>query len=270
MSKAGRLAAVAAVAALWPVAEARAACTGADGRSGAISLDAAGSTRSFLVRVPAGDDGRTARPVVFAFHPFGMNGAYMQSRVSSRFWPDAIMVYPDGSRTGGSGPSWQGRAGERDDADLRFFDDMLEWVGAEHCVDRARVFVLGYSNGAGFAHLLACHRREAIAGVGLAAGRATCTPNGSMPVVVGHGLRDATVGYGQAMTAAAAWSTANACASPPPGGAPGCTAARSCSAAPVMLCTHAGGHEYSPAFSRAALEFFQSVPAAASVEKRER
>ena len=253
------------LAAFAPAQIAWAACEGSPGRSGTFTLDVASSTRSFSVRVPSSADGRRPLPVLFAFHPFGMNGQYMLTRVPGRFWPDAITVFPDGfARPGGpSAPSWQTSDRDGDDRDLRFFDAMMAWLGREHCVDRARIFVLGYSNGAGLASLIACRRTEVIAGVALAAGRPACAPPASKPVVIGHGLRDQTVSYQQGMDASAAWSRANGCASPPKAGAPGCFAAQSCSSAPVLFCTHAGGHEYSSTFSRSVTEFFSGLNPAA-------
>ena len=244
-----------------PATNAWAACDGMPGPSGVITIEAGSATRMFVVRVPSSSDGRTPAPVLFALHPFGMNAQYMQSRVSSRVWPEAIMIYPEGlSRGGGpSGPSWQGRPGELGDRDVQFFDAMLAWLKSNHCVDGARVFVLGYSNGAALTSVLACARRSSIAGVAIAAGRLACQPADPLPVILGHGMRDQTAGYAQAVDAARTWATLNRCSAPPKTGTPGCFAADSCGAAPVTMCTHPGGHEYSSTFTRSAVEFLKGV-----------
>src|SRR5215218_6237750 len=125
-----------------------AAQDGCDGRTvpyGAHTIDVGGVPRGFTVRPAADGDPKTAAPVVFAFHPFGMNAQYMQSRAPiGRQWPNAIAVYPEGmGRDAASrAPSWQGRAGELGDRDLAFFDAMLAWLGERGCIDRRRVFVL--------------------------------------------------------------------------------------------------------------------------------
>jgi polyhydroxybutyrate depolymerase len=235
-----------------------AACEGMPGRSGAITIEVGGVTRMFVVRVPSSADGRAPAAVLFAFHPFGMNAQYMQSRVSSRVWPEAIMLYPEGLSRGG-GPSWQGRPGDLGDRDVQFFDAMLAWLAEHHCIDPKRVFVLGYSNGAALANVLACERRSAIAGVALAAGRPVCHPKEPLPAILGHGMRDQTAAYSQAVEASRAWATLNRCTAPPRAGAAGCFAAGSCGAAPVTLCTHAGGHEYSATFTREAVEFLRQL-----------
>lgn len=157
---------------LAPADTALAACDGSEFGSGSYTVAVGPATRSFLVRAPAEYGGRTPAPVVFAFHPFGMNAQYMASRAPvARFWPEAIVVYPNGMpRPGAAGQAWQGRSGELDDRDLRFFDAVLAWLRERACIDNARIFVLGYSNGAGLAYLLACERGEQIAAVAAAAG----------------------------------------------------------------------------------------------------
>ena len=254
--------AAALVALLGSVEPARAACDGSALPSGAQALDVAGLRRTFVVRAAAENDGRKPAPVVFALHPFGMNAQYMQTRAPiGRAWPSAITVFPDGSVVPGGNlaPSWQGRLGDRGDRDLAFFDAMLAWLDEKGCIDRSRVFVLGYSNGAGLAYLLACERSSAVAGVAIAAGRLGCKPAAGKPVIMSHGVADRTIGYDSAVEASTAFATANRCAAPPKAAAAGCVQGQSCSGAPVTLCTHGGGHEYDVTFTRAAAEFFQSI-----------
>jgi polyhydroxybutyrate depolymerase len=247
-----------------PVARSAAAatCLGAPGASGTIDLKIGAVTRSFVVRVPATYDARTPGPLIFLFHPFGMNAQYMQGRVQiRRVWPEAIAVYPNGlprfGAAGGLQPAWQTSPGELDDRDLVFFDMMLDWLRASHCFDEKRVFVMGYSNGAGFTSVLACERPGVIAGVAIASGRLACTPPEPRPAILSHGLRDPTIGYERAVDAARAWASRNGCSAPPKNGVPGCFVADSCSAAPVTLCSYDGGHEYNEPFTRALVEFLK-------------
>ena len=245
---------------LFPV-PAFAACDGRAGAVGQVTIDVDGAPRLFVVRKSASIDAMVARPVVLVFHPFGMGAQYMESRVSTRLWPDAIMVYPEGASRPGAGyqPSWQTRGGELGDRDLHFFDAMLAWLTEHHCIDPTRVFAFGYSNGAGFAGLLACERAAAIAGLALASGRLTCTPGQAKPVAVTHGLKDSTVPYEEGVRLASVWSKMNGCKAPPKSGAAGCVQTTGCEAAPVLMCTSRGGHEYSSAFTRPALELLKTV-----------
>lgn len=236
-------------------------CSGTPGPSGTIDLKMGALTRTFVVRLPAKYDARMAGPVIFLFHPFGMNAQYMQGRVPiPRTWPEAIAVYPDGMPrfgAGGAQPAWQTKPGEQGDRDLVFFDAMLDWLRANHCFDEKQLFVMGYSNGAGLASVLACERAAIVAGVAIASGSPACTPAEPRPVILSHGLRDATIPYQRAVEAAAAWASRNGCRAPPKSGAPGCFVADFCSAAPVTLCTYDGGHEYNEPFTRALVEFLK-------------
>jgi polyhydroxybutyrate depolymerase len=242
---------------------AAATCTGTPGASGTIELKMGALTRSFVVRVPATYDGRTSGPLIFLFHPFGMNAQYMQGRVQiPRIWPEAIAVYPNGmprlgAGAGGLQPAWQTRPGELDDRDLVFFDAMLDWLRANHCFDEKRVFVMGYSNGAGLASVLACERAGVLAGVAIASGSLACEPAEPRPVILSHGLRDRTIEYERAVESARAWALRDGCSAPPKSGTPGCFQADSCSAAPVTLCSYDGGHEYNEPFTRSLVEFFK-------------
>ena len=245
-------------------AQAQPACDGRVVPAGGQSIDVAGASRAFVVRPASEGEPAVAAPVVFALHPFGMNAQYMQSRAPvGRLWPSAIVVYPEGMARDATNrvPSWQGRRGELGDRDLAFFDAMLAWLGEHGCIDRARVFVLGYSNGAGLAYLLACERGATVAGVAIVSGRLGCEPAAAKPVVMTHGIADSTISYEQAIVASKAWAAANSCAAPPKPGVRGCVQAQSCTGAPVTLCTHGGGHEYDSTFTRTAVDFFQSVNA---------
>ena len=231
-------------------------CEAPVARSGAQTVEAGGARRSFLVRIPPAAP--TPAPVVFAFHPFGMNANYMQSRAPiARSWPEAIVVYPDAAP-----PSrgWEGGVAGKQNRDLQFFDAMLDWLDRDGCIDRSRIFVLGYSNGGQFAYRVACERASAVAGVAVAAGRLPCTPDRTVPVIASHGLADTTAPYSLAVKAMQLWSQRNACKSPPAAGAAGCSAAAGCETAPTVLCTYPGGHDYDPSFTARAVEFFKAAP----------
>ena len=71
-----------------------------------------------------------ATPLVFVFHGHGGTaGNAAKSMNLSKEWPEAISVYPQGLNTAGrltdpdgKKPGWQGKAGDQDDRDLKFFD----------------------------------------------------------------------------------------------------------------------------------------------------
>ena len=244
------------------VPSAFAACESATAPTGPTTIEVGGLQRVFIVRKSSSVDARTPAPVVVVFHPFGTGAQYMESRVSTRFWPGAIMVYPEGASRPGAGyqPSWQGRAGELGDRDLVFFDTLIAWLKEHHCIDERRLFAFGYSNGASFAGLLACERADRISGLALASGRLPCAPSAAKPVAITHGLNDSTAPYAEGVRLATAWAKQNGCKAPPKVGAPGCAEATGCgTVTPVLMCTSPGGHEYSSAFTRPALEMLRGI-----------
>src|SRR5947208_8117001 len=240
---------------------AAATCSAASpGPTGVVDLSVGAERRTFVVRVPSGDGRRTPAPVVFVFHPGG-NAEYMLTRVNiARAWPEAIGVYPRGlARSPESDllPIWQTRRGELHDRDLAFFDAMMAWLREHHCIDDRRVFSMGFSNGATLTGLLSCERSKDIAGFAMVAGSASCSPAAAKPAIIIHGLADPTVPYERGLAMMRSWTTRNGCTAPPGTGAAACSAATSCSA-PVVLCTHAGGHVYEPQFTKDIVDLFKA------------
>ena len=146
--------------------------------------------RGFDLEVPAGWDGRSPLPILFAFHGGGGN----RRSAASVTCPDGKLDAPEclsavakaagfalvradgtGSRPvrnvrtwnagGGVGP-WNctsGGACASGVDDVRFFDDLLAEVGRVVPVDPKRVHLTGLSNGAAISHRLACERPARVA-----------------------------------------------------------------------------------------------------------
>jgi poly(3-hydroxybutyrate) depolymerase len=144
-----------------------------------------------------------------------------------------------------------------DNRDLAYFDQMIDWLRANHCFNAKQLFVMGYSNGAGFTGVLACERASLIAGVAIASGRLVCTPAEPKPTILSHGMADPTIPYDNGVGAAKGWASRNQCSAPPMSGAPGCFAAGPCASAPVTMCTFDGGHEYYEPFTKTFVDFFK-------------
>jgi len=229
-------------------------CQAPDATSARVMVDVSGVSRSFVLRLPPAGD-RTPAPVVFIFHPYGMNAQYMRERAPiARLWPGAVAVYPEGS---GFPQTWQTRPLDRGDHDVHFFDAMLGWLHQHACIDDQHVFVMGYSNGAALAYTIVCERPAAIAGAAIVSGRLGCMPKRPTPIIVRHGTHDDTIGYRAAVVAIESFAAANGCAAPPKPAVAGCHEAAGCTSGPVVLCTDEGGHEYNVAFTAEAVEFFR-------------
>jgi polyhydroxybutyrate depolymerase len=130
-----------------------------------------GVNRIALVHAPA-DAKAHPTPVVFAFHGHGEKARDAANHFAiHKHWPQAIVVYmqgmptaagndPDGKKSG-----WQYHAGENDNRDVKFFDAVVADFRREFKVDNKRIYVAGFSNGAGFTFVLWSLRGDQIAAV---------------------------------------------------------------------------------------------------------
>lgn len=114
--------------------------------------------------------GAGSAPVVFVFHGHGGNMRNAQRSFHiEKYWPDALVVYPQGlpskGKTDPAGirSGWQQFPGDSDDRDLKFFDTMIEALGKLRRVDGKRIYVTGHSNGGRFSYVLWAKRGGSLA-----------------------------------------------------------------------------------------------------------
>lgn len=227
-------------------------------------LDVDGTERRFIVHVPTAYDHQTAIPVVFAFH--GYTNTPQQQEQWSMMSAKAeeagfILVYPYGS---GIPSGWNG--GDcclplSPPDDVAFVEAMIDWLEDQLCVDPARIYATGFSNGGFMSHRLACELSDRIAAVGPVAGMMgidDCMPTRPMPILQLHGTSDLVVpydgsvilGYRSADESIAGWVERNGCRGEPvvtyEQGEVTCRAHEDCDAGvEVELCTvEGGGHTW--------------------------
>ncbi len=191
-------------------------------RSETVSFQVEGVERTALVFRP--EVASENPPVVFVFH--GHGGGSRQVSVQLHLhtsWPEAVVVYPQGipgwkGRTDAEGvrTGWQGAPGQLEDRDVKFFDEMVNWVGAEFGAVPSRTFVTGHSNGALMTWVLQTVRGDK---VGAFAG--ICAPASLWfrkapvkPMFVIAGTEDELVGIRGMRLFADAAIKRNACGSP--------------------------------------------------------
>jgi len=165
------------------------------------TLESSGVQRAYRVYVPASYDASTPVPIVLNFHGFGSN-ALEQERYSD--FPALagregfIVATPDGTN---SPQRWyiygQLEPGYVDD--FAFVDALIDALSARYCIDPARIYATGISNGGGMTSQLACHLNGRIAAIAPVAGspysELTCRGEGPMPVVAFHGTDDTLVPF---------------------------------------------------------------------------
>jgi polyhydroxybutyrate depolymerase len=210
----------------------------------ALTVD--GTERRYVLDVP--DELEAGRPVplLFDFHGIGHSGAgvwqvsgFRALAPRERF----VTVYPDGlpiSFTRGerqfTGPGWEIRT-LSPNRDVAFTVAMLETLERELCIDRARVYATGFSNGGYFSHVLACARADLFAAVAPVSGGWmpwACEPSRPVPVMIHHGRQDRVIDVAEARRADRAWREIDACRAGAPAASPdggeSCAVATGCAA----------------------------------------
>lgn len=146
-----------------------------------------GYTRTFIVHVPASYTGSTPLPVVFMYHGSSGDGERFYRISGWREKADAegfIAVFPDGlrycveedGRTKHITKWNDGKLetyvcpGQALPDDVQFFREMVAYLDSSFSIDRQRVYVSGFSNGANFGARLAVEAGDLIAAVAIVAG----------------------------------------------------------------------------------------------------
>jgi polyhydroxybutyrate depolymerase len=117
-----------------------------------------GQSRSTITVVPDSYNKDEPLDVIFAFHGRTSPNWQVQQyfRLETPVQGKAIIVYPQARSNNGS-HYWTG--------DSEFFDEILNNLSDNYCINKDRVFVLGHSLGSSFANDLACVRGDAIRAV---------------------------------------------------------------------------------------------------------
>jgi len=232
---------------------------------------AATKARAYHLAVPTGVKTKQALPLVFVLHgagdtaPQNMHDWFAvdatMGRATLTVFPQALpRTRSDGS--GGNIPRWDLSGNE----DLAFFDAMLAELSDTYCVDRAHVFVTGFSSGGNFSQHLACLRQKDVKGMGVVAGPGpfTDTCSGAVPVWMTHDADDNALPVKDARSSRDFWAAENGCGTSAWAVVPGrpeCKRNTACPAdAPLVYCETTGvGHDV-PAFAVASIgEFFGSL-----------
>lgn len=182
-------------------------CTGKPGklRNKSRGTVMVGTTmRNFVYYAPAKLDANKPVPLVISPHGFTMSGEDMFTLTGYKEIADRegfVAVFPDGGGAApwnvGTGISGVGPAVAASTDDQGFVDQIIKFAEADQCIDKAHMFVSGFSMGGYFSNENGCLRSD-IAGIGPHSGGghdlAGC--KGSIkPVIIFHGDTDPLITY---------------------------------------------------------------------------
>ena len=168
--------------------------------TGERTISFGGQDRTYHLHVPSGYD-RAPTALVLNFHGFTSNAGQQEyfSVMSEAADREGFAVaYPQGT---GVSPSWNaglccGSAAQNEVDDVGLTAAIIDAVAAEMCLDPARVYSTGFSNGGFLSHRLACELSDRIAAIAPVAGVMgieECNPGRPVPVLHFHGTADALV-----------------------------------------------------------------------------
>lgn len=184
-----------AVVAVRPSAGCRA--TGAAARPGQVTLPfaAAGDTGTYIRHLPPSYNGQIPLPVVLDLHGYSEPASVHVLISALGPFGDAHHFITLTPQTNGPVPLWNTALKGKD---VAFLGALLDRAEQTLCVDEARIFVTGYSNGAFMTSALACAFSSRIAAVAPVAGIqeiSGCSFSRPVPVVAFHGTADPFVPY---------------------------------------------------------------------------
>ena len=225
-----------------------------------VAVETAGARRAALIYVPHTYNPERPAPVLLSFHRAGSTAT--SHRAYANFIPQSeqagfLLVLPYADINVGS---WRTTVGAR--ADVEFIEDLLAGMTEDLCVDSERIYAAGFSDGAVFAHLLACSGTR-LAGLAVVALQRTdpCPAARPLAAIGFHGTADSVEPYDAVHPDewAEGWAQTNGC-DVVPIGIPGSAEVRTSlwtnciEGAPVAFYTlDGGGHTWPGADSMDAL-----------------
>lgn len=156
------------------------------------TISAGGAERTYRRYLPASAGSRPL-PVVINIH--GLTSSADQQAAFTAFEPlgereGFVVLTPEG---GGRPSQFNIGVASPDNPDVVFIKSMLDEVGAVTCLDMARVYATGLSDGGLMSSILACYLSDRIAAIGVVSGiklPAGCAPSHAMPLIVFWGTED--------------------------------------------------------------------------------
>jgi polyhydroxybutyrate depolymerase len=157
-----------------------------------------GQERSYLLYLPDDYDGTTAHPLVLAFH--GHGGSKEVAAAASQLGEQGtergyIVVFPDAL---GAVKAWNFAGDPNQADDFGFIDALVGDLSERLCIDEARIYAAGHSNGSAFTGFLACQPSYRFAAVVMVSAfiPSTCPVDKASPAVMAiHGTADPGVPY---------------------------------------------------------------------------
>jgi polyhydroxybutyrate depolymerase len=221
-------------------------------RSAQQTMEVGGTTRYYLLDVPESADNETPLMLIFGLHGFDMNNVAVKDlyNFTERSNGQAITVLPQGEGPPpgdvshwGDGvleSTWSGNQANYD-----FIQGLIASLGERYCLDRSRVFIVGFSMGAFFTNTIACEHNDWFRGFAPIAGGGptSCGSDIQSAIMVQHGTEDPIVELSSGEETRDIWIEQNGCSQSSTSSFNGCESYDDCpEGKPVVWCTAAFDH----------------------------
>jgi polyhydroxybutyrate depolymerase len=199
-------------------------CSGKPGRKRGRSNERVSvgllQSRTFVYYAPKNLDPNEPAPLVIVPHGFAMSGDEMYRISGYKELADRekfVAVFPDGGGVNpwnvGRGVNGWGAGVAASHDDQSFIDAIIKFAEADQCIDRAHMFVSGFSMGGYFSNEVGCLRSD-IAAVGPHSGGShdlKVCPGKVKPVIIFHGDADWLIYYSNGIETRDRWLKRNGC-----------------------------------------------------------
>ncbi len=174
---------------------------GAQAQTSTVNMQFGGKARSYILHLPTG--GGTNLPLMFILHGFGMTAADQQSSVKMDGIADRekfIVAYPNAIDK-----NWD----QTGDSDWKFILAVLDSIDGRSHIDKNRVYLAGFSQGAGMTHAGGCRYAPVPGNI-----PADCKPVRTLPMFLTFGTKDIATPE-KFMQSASTWAMLNECPATP-------------------------------------------------------
>jgi poly(3-hydroxybutyrate) depolymerase len=233
-------------------------------------MEIGGTTRYYLLDVPANADNETPLALVFGLHGFDMNNVAVIDlfNFTSRSNGRAITVLPQGE---GPPPGDVSHWGDNvlqsrwtaNETNYTYIRTLMEDLQDRFCIDPSRLFITGFSMGGFFTNSLACAHDDWFRGYAPVAGGGpgSCANSAAKPaIMIHHGTADNIVMFDSGEASRDFWIEQNGCNQATASSFSGCQSNSGCpDASPVIFCVGNWDHTISSTAAANIWSFFDGL-----------